>query len=331
MKRITYLVSFFVLVIYLVSCEEVVNLKDTGVKPKLVLYCFLSPQYDTISVYLSNSQPLFSSDKILAEVRDAAVVEISNDNKNWTQIPYSKDNKRYWLLQSQFPIIEGKTYYIRASVPNYESISASCTIPFWRETNPKPELDSVPNTNPSTWVGSNFNTLLYFSWKDYPNEKNYYALMYYEFHKNIDWRSEEGKGIMTNYFTYHYIKTEDLTGEMIYSDEEKDGQKINLLWKTIEYITPFMFNDTLSYGYGYDYYDSIYFLFIQTDETIFLYENSIALVLKTGGFASMFTVEPNLIYSNIKNGYGVFGAMTFKSYRVNFRKQTIEEAEHQKK
>ena len=324
MKKIIYLVSFFVLVVCLTTCEEVVNLKDMGVKPKLVLFCFLSPQYDTISVYLSNSQPLFSSDRILAEVKDAAVVEISNDNQHWTRIHYNKDRKRYLLPQTQFPVMEGKTYYIRASAENYESISASCTVPFWRETNPKPELDSVPNSEDYRY----FNTLLYFSWNDYPNEKNYYALMHYNFWEGIDsWSQEEE--VLKNYLTYYYVRTEEFSGVVISSDEGKNGQKMNLPFKTIEHCSPseFVGNDMRYDGLNYD---SIYVFFIQTDENLFLYENSADIAVKTEGLGSIFTVEPTLVYSNIKNGFGIFGAMNFKSYRLNFRKKTIEEAQYQR-
>ena len=39
------LVSLFVFAICFSSCIKPIPLKDLGLKPKLVLYCFLSPQY----------------------------------------------------------------------------------------------------------------------------------------------------------------------------------------------------------------------------------------------------------------------------------------------
>jgi len=67
------------------------------------------------------------------------------------------------LPQSQFPVVEGKIYYIRASTLNYESISTSRVVPVWRDVDFKSELDSVFHPKDKCF----FNTLLYFLWKPY--------------------------------------------------------------------------------------------------------------------------------------------------------------------
>ena len=308
MKNTVRLVSSLVLALCLSACYETVSLKDLGVKPKLVLYCFLSPQYDTISVYLTNSQPLFSIVKSVSEI-NLATVEISNDNQNWTQIPYNKASKRYLLPQSQFPITEGKTYYIRASAANYESISASCIVPFWREINLMPEGISASSPRDGfSWP------ILSFSWNDYRGENNYYAFISY----GRPWWDDSYSRLESK-----YMNEED--SKVVISDEGKDGEKISVsttIWESgysAEWIT----------SEDNQLYDSVYILAIQTDKHTFLFENSVASY-DGMGFISIFTIEPTLIYSNIKNGYGVFGAMTFKSYRANFRQKTIEEAEYQK-
>ena len=321
MKKIIKLISFFVFAICLQSCEEEISLKDLGIEPKLVLYCFLSPQYDTISVSLANSQPLFSRNKTISVV-EYAVVEISNDNKSWVQIPYDKACKRYLLPHSQFPVIEGTTYYIRASASGYESINASCTIPFWREVNLKPEVEfTVPSQPYVPYVDISI------SWQDYRGEENYYTFIGYGLQNNIghDFINDDWFYDTTICLSSWYITAWHSTTGLILSDEGKDGEKINLLWDKHYDCTYSEFMDS------YTQYDSIYVLLVQTDRNVFLYENSYQVASDMGGMESIFMIEPTLVYNNIKNGYGIFGAMTFKSYRVNFRKQTIEEAEHPKK
>ena len=318
--KLCALVSLFVLAICFGGCVETVSLRDLGVKPKLVLYCFLSPQYDTISVSLTNSQPLFSPIRDVSEVR-YAMVEISNDNQHWTQIPYNEETKRYLLAQSQFPIIEGKTYYIRASAPDYESISAFCTVPFWRETNFKPEVEFFPKSKDNLYSYLS----LYFSWEDYFGEENYYAFIGYELYEYVDVIHLPNYGFLfdTSIRINAYTLWDNY--DVVFSNEGKDGEKMNVVWRELSDYTlsEFMEQENVYNGYTYD---SVHILFVQTEKNTFLYENSFSAARDTE-FTSIFTIEPTLVYSNIKNGYGVFGALTFKPYLLNFRKKTAVEVE----
>jgi hypothetical protein len=301
---------------------ETVSLKELGIKPKLVLYCFLSPQYDTISVSLTNSQPLFSRIRGTATVK-YAMVEISTDNKNWTQIPYDENSKHYLLPQSQFPVVEGQTYYIRASAPDYEDISASCTVPFWREIGIMP--DGITATSPQNGVSS---AILSLSWKDYQGEENYYAFIQYDFYVsyNHEWDNINQVWVYSDTTVSLDTYMWDNSG-VVFSDQGKDGEKMSLsatMWREgfdTEWIT----------SEDNQQYDSVYIIAMQTDRNTFLYENSARAAMDADGMTSIFTIEPTLVYSNIKNGYGVFGAMTFKSYLLNFRKKTIVETECMKR
>ena len=320
MKKIIHLISLFVLGVCFVSCVETVPLSDLGIKPKLVLYCFLSPQYDEITVSLTTSQPFFSAGKDVREVK-SATVEISNDNITWVQIPYDGFYKRYLLPQSQFPIVEGTTYYIRASAPDYESISASCTVPYWRETNLKPEVEFVPRL-----INDNVPyTLLYFSWEDYSGEENYYSFIKYNIYEefNIIFLPDGELTYDTTTSLYSYYAIYGKNSEVVFSDEGKDGMNMKMLWTELYDCTSSEFMSGDWYWYGN--FDSVYVVFAQTDRNVFLYENS-AMAASDGEFFSIFMIEPNLVYNNIKNGYGVFGAMLFKPYMLNFRQKTAEEA-----
>jgi hypothetical protein len=313
MKKIIYSISFVAFTICLNACIETVPLEDLGIKPKLVLCCFLSPQYDTIPVFLCNSQPLFSRGKTISVVTNA-VVEISNDNQHWTQLLYDKTSRHYLLIQSQFPVEEGKTYYIRASAPDYESIDASCTVPFWREVELKPDVKFTPSQDMER--EGEFEVDFLFSWNDYRGEENYYAAMRYAYSYYED-------SIYDRNFDCSSFRDENEA--FVVSDAGKDGGKLNL------HISPdvgWYFTttpDTLTFMDNTTQYDSVYILFIQTDRNVCLYENTTANA--TTMDMLLFMIEPSPIYSNVKNGYGVFGAIRFKSYRLNFRLKTAEEAE----
>ena len=326
MKKVIYLISLFVVSSCLVSCVETVPLQSLGIKPKLVLYCFLSPQYDEITVSLTTSQPFFSSGKDVSAV-EYAMVEISNDNQKWVQIPYDEFYERYSLPQAQFPIVEGKTYYIRASAPDYESISAYCTVPFWREIDLKPEVEFLPRLKNDNVPY----TMLYFSWEDYRGEENYYSFIKYGIQMDFNIIYLPGGELTydTTLYLYSYYALYGKNSEVVFSDEGNDGMKMRVLWTELYNCTSsdFMNND---YWYWGDSWDSVYVILAQTDRNVFLYKNS-AMAASDGGFFSIFMVEPSLVYNNVKNGYGVFGAMIFKPYMLNFRQKTTEEVEYPKK
>ena len=310
MKKVIYCSSLFVLAVCLNACREIVPLKDLGYQPKLVLYCFATPQYDTIPVFLSNSQPFFSGAKVIAEVTNA-IVEISNDNQHWIQLHYDRKSKRYLWLQSQLPVAEGKTYYIRASAPDYESISASCTVPFWRKVELTPEI-KIPYPHKTDNPTAVFSIL----WNDYPSEENYYAAVKYYF---SEWSYGDE---YEKHFEYYWLWNEK-ERECVLSDAGKDGKRMSIISESIyDYVYPF---DSAEFLNHYPQYDATYILFIQTEKNTCLHENTKDAAEMMEDIFSM--IEPTLVYTNVKNGYGVFGAMVFKSYRISFRHKTVEEGE----
>ena len=303
MKKICFLVRFLVIGVCFLSCVEEIPVKDLGIKSKLVLHCYISPQYDSISVSLSRSQPAYFSGTTSSKV-EYAMVEMSNDNKNWVQIPYSKENNCYLLPQYQFPIEEGKTYYIRASAPDYETVTACCTVPFWRECTLVPEVEFI-NSKDYRYPF----VRLFLSWEDYRGEENQYAFI-----GSYPYVTEEGDTI-----TMIYVANDE-DNKIVFSDIGKDGQKMK---------NPVGYIDSCTYPMFMEYTEYYrYILFMQTDKNCCSYENSVRPYLygrRMGDFEDAFLVEPSLVYNNVKNGYGVFGALVFKSYIVDFRKKTVKE------
>lgn len=289
MKRI---IIYIISAISLIACEDDVDVKDLGIEPKMVLYCYLSPMFDTNLVFLSNSQPIFSSETNDLAVIKNATVELSNNGKTWIKCKYDNIKERYILTKTDFPILEGKTYYIRAKAPGFkETISSSCTVPFYRNI----ELKIENKESNENVIETNI------SWKDYAGESNYYSFSVYEIYETFDYMSDE---MFKDLYTYYIYDSE--TGSYIFSDEEKDGYDLSV--KT-------SFDNEKSS-------DTILLSINQTTKDYYLYENSLNNYYLSESFFGM--VEPTLLYNNIKNGYGLFTAFVFKTFQYDIKNNKIE-------
>jgi hypothetical protein len=290
---VKFLFISFITILFFSSCEDDVDLKDLGIKPKMVLNCHISPNFDSTIVFLSNSQPLLSSNSKQLTVISNALVEISNDNINWKKLTYNPDKKRYIISQTAFPIKEGKSYYIRATCADYdESISSSCTVPYYRNVDIKVDTQLMSYDEFYSSIQCNF------SWKDFKGENNYYCITNY----NANYYDS------IVYINVDNVRT-DSSWQYLYSDENLDGTIMKgsyFLYSTQE----MKFNDT------------ILFTLVEMDKNCYQYENTLQ-GNSLGDFLGF--VEPTLIYNNIKNGYGMFGAIVFKNYYYILSDKTLHE------
>ena len=296
MKKL-HLISICCLMAWLTnSCEDDVIIKNGGIESsKLVLYCRLVPAQDTIYLSLSHSIALFGGRNHSFQSITNAVVELSNDNVNWARMNYDVGKKRYILLQSQFPITEGATYYVRASASGFEPVSSSCTVPYWRETNLR-FVGRFANHDVHYGEVYNFEHIdFYWSWDDYAGENNYYMFMTENYYWTVRY-STFGEG-MDSIFAHSYGAIYDEKGITCFSDKDKDGSTMSLL-RHISYK-----------DYRSDWSQDTNFIYmLQLDRNCYLYETTLA----DYDFLSSMSLEPSLTYNNIKNGYGLFGAYTMR-------------------
>jgi hypothetical protein len=208
--------------------------------------------------------------------------------------------QHYFITQTFFPIIEGKTYYIRASAPGFETVSASCKVPYLRETNVNLVIEESINDVHGGQIYSWPHKHRFFEWKDYPGEDNYYI-----FCKNgsrwdyvYDYDIDEWYLNPTDSTLYHYFNTfwDEKHKPCIFSDQGQDGKKMSVML----YIHFAFSNDDVSKV-----------TLLQTDRNCYMFE--LSCYEYDADFQS-FMLEPVQLYSNIKNGYGVFGAFVMKDY-----------------
>ena len=84
--------------------------------------------------------------------------------------------QQYLITQTELPIEEGHTYYIRASHTGYPDVNAICTVPYAREINFR--LDTITTQNDQHWgeIWPEEHRDVYAEWTDYPGEENFYML-----------------------------------------------------------------------------------------------------------------------------------------------------------
>ena len=294
--------TFFSL--FLSSCiDEVLIDRDFDESQKLVLYCRLCPQFDTTYILLTNTTLLYTTTHQENILPENGVVELSADGNHWVRANFMPDNQHFYLTKQEFPIEEGGTYFIRASYPGYEDVSSSCTVPYTHDVGFR--FDTV-STNNDVHLGEIYNWPhrdVYAEWRDVAGEENYYALM--EKNRFADhYYGNDGDPLFTIYYWKFYTvwMYRDNQDYRYISDEGFDGK-----------IMRFMaFENLPEEGDNHWYEDEdedseteYYFLFLDRD--CYLYEKT----LNDNDFNMNFLMlEPEHTYTNIKNGFGLFGALS---------------------
>lgn len=280
----------FLIVLVFVSCEEEVIL-DFEHEPKLCLNCILNPD-STITARLTISKKLDNTDDFVS-VNNATIslyeedillgklLEVGNGNYKLTQKP-----------------IKGKKYKIIAEVGDYNRITATTIIP------QAPSLNYIKDT-----TGYDEYNLLRYNLNvriiDKPG-KDYYWLfgshsmngvMYGggcrainapfvdTFNRKIDVEEQYG-------FT-HFM-------QIRISDEGYDGQNL-------DFIIP---NFVVS-----DQYNSFYQHFLKADEHYDKYIKT-TIINRMKEDSELPFYEPIQIYSNIENGYGIFGSCAITTIKL---------------
>ncbi|MCR5115822.1 MAG: DUF4249 domain-containing protein [Bacteroidales bacterium] len=272
------------------GCISDVNLEDQLHETrKLVLFCRIAPQMDTLGVSLSHTQLLYGSGSRddIQPIADG-FVEFSADGEHWVTAPYDPVWQRYRLATADFPILEGHTYYVRAMAEGFEPVSASCTVPYAREVglHSEQELSQGDVHYGELYAYDHYDT--YLCWQDPAGEENYYA--FGEVSTWEDEEEEEEEWRTTHlYFSLAYLGDDGREGK-VFSDEGRDGTRMRLLY---DY-------DTDPEDWGAEDLSLMFFL----DRNNYLYETTYS----DASGIDLILLEPTQTYSNIQGGFGLFAA-----------------------
>ncbi len=284
------------------ACVDDVSIdREFDETQKLVLYSRLCPQLDTTYILLTNTELLYTSSHQEIFNLKNGVVELSADGNHWVQASYLDEKEHFFLTKEEFPVVEGHTYYIRASYPGYEDVSSSCTVPYSHDVGFR--FDTV-SANGDMHLGDIYDWPhkdVYAEWRDVAGEENYYALYRYR-ERNISIENPDGtwstiNGSWEYELQWMYLNNADY---QYVSDEGKDGSLMRYM------VDENIYHDYYDEGYDKDGENDQYYLFF-LDRNCYLYEKT----NNQDGFDMGFLLlEPVHTYTNIENGFGLFGAFS---------------------
>lgn len=273
------------LAVIFVSCLKEIEYKGEGKDPVLVL----NGVTDTDSTFKINLERSFfflsnepSSDKL---IKSGASLKLTNLN---TGEVFSMNAPTYENVY-EFPFVtpENTKFKIEISHPDYKSISAEMT------TISKVNLTSVDTSSYTTQDGLRKKAIL--KWKD-PVGENYYFIRVSQYDPKYEY-------VYDTYFassdpSVNNANTPGINGqqefdEAIFSDVLFEGQDKSFELNFWTYIADSIQNQPI---YTYQ-------LMTMNKET-YLYYQSAKKHLNSDPFLS----EPIKVYSNIENGFGIFGS-----------------------
>ncbi len=259
------------------SCtkEAMVTLPET--KPLPVIYSYICPTDSVIRLKLMSSSPLFSGDQIdiLAAVSDGDV-KISSA-QGTTQLMFNQNTGYYELKTNSYPIVAGQVYKITVTTINGDVATAETQVPFTAVPINTITVETITENNQTGDRIKAFFT-------DETNSVNYYRIA------------------ASHCFVYN-SKTDTIVNDTqineLYSDLNHNGESSSLVGKFYQTI------DSSQY-YSNEYYDVFLYNCSQS------YYNFYKSLKNYSGVGISFPppAEPTLMYSNVKGGFGCFGAYT---------------------
>lgn len=316
--------SIFTLTISLGACKSLVTDIEIPYKDRLVIQCFLSPQDTLLEVSVTRTEPVIGviqeGPERYPNIPDATV--LLSDGQKTVKIPYTSlqlpssynadgeyiftTRTRYFLSAKNLPVTAGKTYTLKVSAPNFDSVEGSCLIP--TKVVPEKDISStqsiVTNTRkngPATFPS------IEVRFKDIPNDENFYCVGQFFYQKGTYKDASGATKLRVNWTTkYEYFVDKGQENKTIVAQgfdlrsynnfnsfggsgggpnggggPQQQGSDVGSITPTDRYVEIYVAN---------------------TDKAYYFYNTAIDKIRKANGnpFA-----EPILTYTNIKNGLGV--------------------------
>ncbi len=274
--RIVFIICCLFLII---ACEKEAKVKLPETKPLPVMCSYICPTDTLIRLKLTYSAPLYTSNQvdIFTAVPDADV-RISGI-QGTAQLIFNSNTQYYELQTNTYPVVPGQVYKMTVITTSGDVASAETQVPFGSIPINDVTLETIQELYGET------SDRIKVSFTDEAGSVNYYriaALYNYTYPSLID------------------TTTDDTRINELYSDANHDGSNTSLSSRY------YMFSDS-SATYSAEFYD------------VFLYNCSPSYYsfhksLKNNSGDNPFA-EPTLIYSNVKGGFGCFGAYTQSKFR----------------
>jgi len=283
-----------VFLLLLNGCIKTLNEDLKAKESKLVLNAIINPD-SILSVNLSHTFNVFDDESSTnLPFIDYANIEVyENDNYLFNLI--NKDLGNY-SKEGFFPKA-GKQYTLKIAANAYKNIEAKTQIP--RKT-----IINNFDTTHIIYSDEYSKSTIYFghiTYQDTPGEDNYYQL------KCVSLRRISGQGEQEWVYEHLWVDENSSSffdkswGNLLWSDKYSDGKEVSVRFGFYDkYEDDYNVNtliDTVRYVFSLQSIDRDYFLYLKTKG---LYD-------ETDGGSDPF-MEPVVVYNNVENGYGIFGA-----------------------
>ncbi len=290
----------FIFLIFIIACEQVVDIDIPEHEPQLVLSSFYKAGDTKITAYLTKSIPILSSDDP-DDVWGATInlyendlllgqLEESFDTTFTYQFTGEFDDEGYpiydevignifrtYLLELSAPLESGKIYKITAEAPDYEPVSAVQQVPILPNvSNPEYSPESRPN------LDGYLMDALTIQLQDPLDSDDYYEF-------NVFLRYDQGGGWGSTW-------TESITpgverggnGTFLLNDNLFDGGTYN-----VELLVPPRDTAEVDFRIEINSISRDKYLFFKSLEAYYLAQDN--------PFA-----EPVIVHTNVENGQGIF-------------------------
>lgn len=273
----------------LVSCEKDADIHVPQQDPKLVVYSYISPQDSVVQVSVTASNSVFgnSDSHNLFSMVDNATVTITTNGSTYN-LPWNPAYSHYIIGTNVLPVNPGQTYELSVNAAGFETVSASTRVPQWRDWQFHVTYNGMHPYDAQ--MGFNAEYRFNVDWKHY-DDNDYYRLAQHFYHIDstyipgmLDTLNEERNN---NFYTSNQV-----SGGII-ADVVTTNTSIN--------------QDPYPYRYGF-YYDLVIstYDYYKFHETVNNYNSG-------NPFA-----EPTLVYTNMKNGYGIFAGYIKVTKRIDY-------------
>lgn len=293
------LITFFVGIILLSSCETVIDMKLPEQPPKMVVNSFFTPD-SIIMLHLSKSQFVLKNQE-LKPITDGDISLFENGKfiGKFTHI-----NKGFYYLPGFFPKVNAR-YALNAESSGLKSVEANEIIPG------KPTINRI-ETSSSYYEGENYKDFIVYI-EDNPNEENYYQVdllgkRYDYIYDSLTYDIIDSVEIYERvFFTSRDLVFEDqgASSQAVISDKIFNGAIYPLRLS----VSSYMFDE-----YGYTGYFEITVQLKQVSKAFAQY----LLTYSKNRYSDPFS-QPVQVYSNVTNGFGIFAGYSSTLSSVKLR------------
>ncbi len=286
--------AVFLTALFTSSCIKNINDDIPKTEPKLVINGIINPD-SIFKVNISKTVHVFENEtqQNLPFIQ-GAVVKVFKDGEFLFNL--DEGNNGYYLKSGFYPS-RAHIYKVEVEKAGYTTISAETGLPDFIPVN---DFDTTIRITtdygyPETVIDCKL------QYHDPAGVENYYRLDCF-----VSYTDNDGVTFVERQYVYvddanSHLYDKDYS-YLLWSDVLNDGNDVTVDFNTYVYFYP----DENS-GMNSDSVELTYTVFLSTmSEDYYKYDKTRSLYYENGGSSDPFT-EPVLIYTNVDNGYGIFG------------------------